>query len=431
MSETNDPLYSRGKYRLGWDRRKDGTLRSPYLQVFWYDPAAGRERSRSTGTSEVVDAEKELDRIYLERERGQAVCPTCHRPLTDKTGLLLTQSISDYLLARESVPSIVSIRARLDHVLDYLDAENRNDVTCEEVGDDFIRKFRKWSARQPVIEGTVNRTVRDRAPGTTEASVRSLAAAINYSHKRKDTPFPAGFAALPAAQVSHTPTYRSDVPELAKMFRYCLHPVAPEGEAWSDAMVARQVLHRHSLLRFLQASVATWARPDAIYDISTDPERRQWLSNAQVLVLNPRGRAQTKKYRPAVPVPPRFARLLDETDGFFVTVKSVRKAFEAMLDFLGLPRDRETGQKLIRRSMATIARKRLGEEHWQQGRMMLGHVKADVSDLYALPDPANLGLALAVTTAIIDEIEGLTPGAFTGATPDLKLIQGGAANANA
>jgi hypothetical protein len=67
---------------------------------------------------------------------------------------------------------------------------------------------------------------------------------------------------------------------------------------------------------------------------------------------------------------------------------------------------------LIRRSIMTIARRRLGEEHWIQGRMMAGHVKVTVSDLYALLDPANLGRALAVTEAIIDEIEALAPGAF-------------------
>ena len=114
------------------------------------------------------------------------------------------------------------------------------------------------------------------------------------------------------------------------------------------------------------------------------------------------------------------ARLLDQTEGFFVTVKSVRKAFEAMQDELGLPRERETGLKLIRRSIAQIARKRIGEERWTQGEMMLGHRKSSTSDLYALFDPANLGVVLAATTAIIDEIMALAPGAFTGVVPELK-----------
>lgn len=80
-----------------------------------------------------------------------------------------------------------------------------------------------------------------------------------------------------------------------------------------------------------------------------------------------------------------------------------------MLDELDLPCERETGLELIRR---------LG--------MMLGHVRFDTSDL-ALPDPANLERALAVTSSIMDEIEALCPGAFAGASPELKIVGGAAA----
>ena len=42
---------------------------------------------------------------------------------------------------------------------------------------------------------------------------------------------------------------------------------------------------------------------------------------------------------------------------------------EAMLDDLGLPRERETGLKLIRRSVSQIARPRIGEAQWRQGEL--------------------------------------------------------------
>ena len=191
-------------------------------------------------------------------------------------------------------------------------------------------------------------------------------------------------------------------------------------------MRERQVLHRASLLRFLQISVATWCRPDAAFDLSTDLKTGQWVSNAKIIFLNPKGRPQTKKFRPILPVPERMARLLDTRKrGYWVGVASVRKAFEAMLLELGLPRDRETGQKLIRRSISQIARPRIGEERWRQGEIMLGHQKASTSDIYALFDPANLGVALKVTEAIIEEIEALTPGAFSAPEVGLKLIEGG------
>ncbi|MAM39832.1 MAG: hypothetical protein CL949_15315 [Erythrobacter sp.] len=56
-------------------------------------------------------------------------------------------------------------------------------------------------------------------------------------------------------------------------------------------------------------------------------------------------------------MPEQFGKLLDATDGFFVEVGSVRKAFEAMLEELGLPRERETGLKLIRRSNGARSQK--------------------------------------------------------------------------
>lgn len=423
MQSENLPLYSRGKYRLQWDRKADGALRTPFLQVVWYDPAARRYRSRSTGTTDVQAAEEELDRIFLERERGQAVCHACGRPLDKAGGHPVSIAIADYLVAKAEAPSIGSIRPRLDHFLAFMEATAREAITCDDVDGPMIETFRKWSAEQPVIEAG---KPRDRAPGTTEATVRSLAAAINFAHARGDTLRPAAFKAHAPRDVSRTPTYRSDVAELADMFRYCLRPKPPKGEVWSPKMVRRQQEHRRSLLRFLQISVATWCRPDAAHDFSTAPERDQWIPKARVVQLNPKGRRQTKKYRPAVPVPERFARLLDQAEpGYFVPVQSVRKAFEAMQDELGLPRDRETGLKLIRRSIAQIARQRIGEERWTQGEMMLGHRKASTSDLYALFDPANLGVALSVTEGIIEEIEARCPGAFTGVAPEMSLIEGG------
>lgn len=76
---------------------------------------------------------------------------------------------------------------------------------------------------------------------------------------------------------------------------------------------------------------------------------------------------------------------------------------------------------VIRRSMATIARKRMGEDNWAQGEMMLGHRKTSTSDIYVLPDPSHMGLALQTTETIIDQIENLVPGAFAPNLPP-KLI---------
>ncbi len=416
-----DDLYSRGGYRLAWDRRRDGTLRSPFLQIIWYDESAGRNRSKSAGTANERAAEEELDKLYLKRERGQNVCPTCGQLRIVERAHLLTTAIADYLVARAKKPSIGSIRPRLAHVANYLVATDQIEMACDNVDADWIDEFREWATEVPIT--SPNGVMRERSAGTVEASVRQLAAAINFAHGRKDTLYPAGFSAKPPAEVSQTPTYRATVAELAAMFDYCINPARRDDD---DARaIAIRAGKRGSLLRFLQISVATWCRPDAAHDVSTDPARRQWHSNAHALDLNPKGRAQTRKYRPTIPIGERMARLLDSRPGFYVGVDSVRQAFETMQTALGLPRERETGLKLIRRSMATLARRRLGEEHWIQGEIMLGHRKMSSSDIYALFEPGQLGRALAVTNEIIEEIETRVPGAFHRKGTGLQLLEGG------
>ena len=65
-------IYRRGdKYWLAWDERKDGTRRSPYLTIFWYDSTTRRTRSASTGETTEEAGMIALDRRYL-ADRGQA-----------------------------------------------------------------------------------------------------------------------------------------------------------------------------------------------------------------------------------------------------------------------------------------------------------------------------------------------------------------------
>lgn len=240
--------------------------------------------------------------------------------------------------------------------------------------------------------------------------MRQLAAVINFAASKKHVLLGAQFSPKKPRDVSHTPTYRASIETLASMFRYCTEPDRKEGE--SDKNLAKRITDRSNLLRFLQISVATWARPDAAHDVSTDAERGQWDSAGRKLNLNPRGRVQTRKYRPTVPIARQVAPLLDGNQGFFVTVASVRTAFEAMQAALELPGDREAGLKLIRRSMAQLGRDRLGRNAWIEGKYMLGHHRPDPSDLYGIDTPGDFPLALKVTEEIIDEIISLAPLAF-------------------
>lgn len=394
------PLYQRGEFFL------PPAAAGRKLEIYWYDASRGRERRISTGTADIEAAKRELDRRFVEKHGGIPCCPTCGRPL-DQSGEPAASLIANYLDSIEGRASAKAIRHRLNHILDFMEATGRTLVSCTAVDEDWVQAFRTWAAKRPITSPQGKE--RARAPSTIENSVIQLAAAFRHGGVAP------AFKPIPTKDINRTPHYRADMETLAAMFRYCVAPTSP-----TPAMRERHMRERAQLLNYLRAAVATWARPDAIMDIGTQATRRQWFAQARVLALNPDGRRQTRKYRATIPVAEAFAAHLDACDGPFITVASVKSAWEAMAQALGLPGEGQSGLKLIRRSVAHIARKRMGEEHWLQGQIMLGHHKESTSDIYALPDPANLGRALAVTSDIIAELDALTPGAFTPALPQPK-----------
>lgn len=312
----------------------------------------------------------------------------------------MTAAIADYLTLVADRASIDAIRARLTHVLSHLVATNQATLVCEAVDDEWIKRFRTWMKKVPIVSPTGKK--RGRSLSTIENSVLQLAAAIT-----KCGGITARFKSQQPKEVNRTPHHRSDVAEIAAMFRYCVDP----GPGRQPPERARR--DRANLLAFLRISVATLARPDAAHDVSTAPERKQWNSKRRVLSLNPQGRRQTRKYRAVVIAPRQLKPLLDRTKGFFVAAQSVKSGWESMAAALGLPADGESGMKLIRRSIADILRSRLPPEAWGELEMMLGHDKFDdVSDLYAPFRPDYLRRVLAEVERVIDEIETLTPGAF-------------------
>lgn len=408
-------LYRRGAFWLDWELNGDGSRR-PFLATFWYDSTRRRVRRSSTGTGQVEEAKQRLDALYLEHTTGETVCPTCHRAWDRHAGHRITNAVSNYLDGHATgLPSEDAIRSRLDLVLDYLETSDQAGVTCDLVDERWISTFRTWAAKKPIV--SPKGAERQRSLATVEASVVQLAAAINDAKRRRDVTEGPAFRAQLGKVLNRTPDHRSDIDELAAMFRYCVSPKAKDDDERRWLVKKRSALHR-----FLIISVATLARPDAAYDVSTDPKRRQWVSKQRILRLNPNGRPQTKKGRATVPLAWQAALHLDNAPpGFFVGVKSIRRAWEGMAAELGLPGDREAGTKLIRRSMAKLLRDRLPKGSWPEVVMFLGHAQFDAtSAIYAPFDPDYLGAAVAEIESIIDEVEALAPGAF--ALPGGKVV---------
>lgn len=418
------PIYRRGKYWLDWDRKADGELRSPHLTVFWYDPEARRVRSASTGSAEEGEGIAELDRRYLgDADEAPAFCHACGQPLAQAEAYLLTDAIADYLL--EHAPHTAdagTIESRLQHVLDYLDAQEADGgrfgiattcaAACTTV---FVKAFRAWLRARPIEfrNGDGEVTVsRPRSPASAEASIAQLIAALNHA-VNADPPRsdkrPA-YKPLPASQVQRRRRTRIGVPELAEMVAYAAEPGKRRG----------------SLHAFLVASICTIARPSSVVDISVVPDRQQWWPGAATIDLNPAGRAQTKKFRPVVPVLPLLEDWLHQElavyqalpankragRGWLVNyygrgVQDVDSAWRAMLVALEMPTGREWRPYVLRHSLATIVRNR-GAAKWDLKGYM-GHDAGDVTETYAVGDFPSVVSAL---QSIIEEIERLQPGAL-------------------
>jgi hypothetical protein len=376
------PLYQRGGFRL---YPRPGRNH----EIVWYDVAAGRERSASAGSTQIDEAEAALDAKFLEVTRGIDHCPACLRPFTQDSGRLVTEAIELCRHEAAEKASAKAINARLDHVTGYIATLDSPAVFCHDVSERWIGRFRTWAKARPIV--TPSGIKKQRSPSTIENSVLQLAAAIRGAGEAVK------FKPKPMKEVNRSPRYRADIAKLAAMLRYAMEPKKKRG----------------NLLAYLRAAIVTLGRPDAVLDISTAPERGQWMPEAAVLALNPRGREQTRKYRATVPIARQAVWIFDGCAGFLIPVSGIKSSWNAMAAELKLPGDGEAGTKLIRRSMAKLLRDRVPKHLWGEIEMFLGHRKfGATSDIYAPFDPGYLGAAKVAIEGILDELEKLAPGSI-------------------
>ena len=400
-------IYDRDGYWLAWDRKKDGTRRSPYLAIQWYDSSRGRICTISTRTDDVQKAKIILDYYYLRHSQGEDICQTCGHRNDGSRNLLVLQAITDYVTIKEAEAASAAIRPRLAHVVNYIATLQSPSIFCDQVDKEWIERFRMWLGDQPRFSSAGALIPRKRALSTAENSVSQRAAAITASKS------PLRFKPKQTKELNNTPTRRLTIQELADAFHYATDPRYPK--------------KRSGLHRFLMFSVATMARPDAAHDFSTAPDRKQWNKERDVICLNPAKRRQTKKFRAAVAAPRQIVPILNQVDGFLIESISVRSAWDSMVEFLGWPKDGEGGMKLIRRSIDQLVRdagtKRAWSDEWrdrirkvpsEEIALQLGHRKIDsVSDLYAMFDPDYLENVMAAIEGIIDAIIEKVPLSFT------------------
>lgn len=416
MATDKAGIYQRGGFWLDYVRGAGGHPASDRLYIWWYDSARGRQRRKTTGTSDVRAACTKLDEHYL---------ATLNPSAADRAVYDVPTALVDYYIeAGSKRPSADAIKARLGHVTRFIEREVAagrlvDPVMPDRIDEAFLTRFREWLTAEPITARKKDANgcwtagkQRARSIATVEESVIQLKAALNH--------------AAAAGRIDRAPTLKHRTRGEVSSARAERMTVAQIGELLDYTMRGAGKYGGHAarllpLRRYVIAAITTLARPDAILDMSTAAARRQWLRDDRRFALNPAGRVQTKKHRPIVPVPELLDGWLDTTEEWFIcreverfdeaqqivvtrqlAVASIRSAWDTARSELRLPEG--WGPKLLRHSMATELRRRRVDPWELSGQ--LGHRVLRTSEIYAAFDPDYLGTVTAGIEDVIADLRG-------------------------
>ena len=401
MAAEKGGIYQRGEFWLDLDRGAGGKPNSSSWYIFWYDAGRGRQRRKSTGTSDVRIACDALDAHYL----------AVHRPTSREQDVYtVAEAMTDYWLEHGSKQtSAEAIKSRLKLMNRFMDIEADagrlvDPFIPDHLDDRFLERFRQWAKAEPIVArkkdgkgNWIDGKARARSASTVEESIIQLKAALNHAFNARRTRYVPPLKHKTRDQVTPQRTYRLSIDAIAELLDYSINGAGVYG-GHADRLIP--------LRRYLIGAITTLARPDAILDMGVARERGQWMQDERRFALNPEGRLQTKKVRPVVPVVDLLHSWLSASDDWLVCgqrvrfddeqhvnvieqyrVASVKKGWLGAREKLGIPDG--WGPKLIRHSMATILANRrvdLIELEIALGHRPLGKT----SSRYAIFDPDYL-----------------------------------------
>jgi integrase len=416
MSASKGGIYQRGEFWLDFVRGAGGKLASSKYYIWWYEPASGKQRRKSTGTGDVRLACDKLDEHYLAN----------HLPTKDdQRTYTASEALVDYfVLHGQNRPSAESIKARLKLMSRFIDFEVRegrlrDPILPAHLNSSSIDRFRKWALADPVTARKkdeagewVKFPIRKRSPATVEEAIIQLKAALNYAVEHERLASAPIIKHRTRDEVTPKRTYRLSVDGLAEMLDFASRG-AGNYAAHADLLTP--------LRCYLIGSICTLARPDAVLDMSVNAARGQWMKRERRFDLNPANRIQTKKYRPVLPVAVVLHEWLTGTDDFLVSrrifkidpcdgnfematqipVASVRSGWDTMRAHLGIPLG--WGPKLIRHSMATLLANR-GVSMFEL-EIALGHRPlSKTTDRYVIFSPEYLKTVIGGIEDVLNDL---------------------------
>ena len=347
----------RGQFRIGkWflDKRPN----SPNWCVCWFDSATRQTRRSSLGTADLQVAKVRLAEHVTKHET------LAHeQPDTVSLEAILIRYWHEHA---SSIPSAEQARFALAKWSDYFSGATVSEVTRQQQ-EKFVESLRAKGYKASYIS---------RVLSVGRAAIRR---AWKYE-ELTSVPF-----------IIDVPR---DLDEEAERFR----DLSME-EVSRLLGAATRVPH---LLRFCMISLNTLARPDATLDLGP----AQVDMNKRLIKLNPRGRKQTKKYRPVVPISDTLMPWLMCCQGIrYVLYKgkpvaSIKKSFAVAVEEAGLA---EVTPYCLRHTMATELRARNVPEWEVMG--ILGHKsQARTTERYAKFRPDYLSQAVKAIDAYFTDL---------------------------
>jgi integrase len=336
------PRYSKREFQVGewWLSQRDG---SPAWYATFYEPGAKRSRRLSLGTDDFEQAKQRLLERYLNAHRPQQA---------PAEAVALADVVLDYYKKHGALArSAVSIRKSCAYWVEFFGEASIAEATRPLRLDAFVAHL----------------TAQGHATAYVQRILGVGKAALRRAWQRGEI---TSVPYIPSVKVEYgDPLGRPlKVPELAALLS-----AAPE--------------HLRLMLMIL---IGTACRPEAALGLTG----AQLDFEDRLIDLNPRGRAQTKKFRPVVKMPNALAVALRHApEGRLVTFRGrpvikVNKAWRAMREAAALAGD--VNPYSVRHTVARWLRQH-GVSAWEVAAQ-LGHKSRDyrTTELYAAFDPAYL-----------------------------------------
>jgi len=381
--------YQVGKYWLARD--KEG---GPY-KINWYDEGKRKVRRKTTGSKDLQRAIEVITGHHIAQLEPDVEAGITVRQVSLKYWFEHAQHLVSNSTPRASF-------SKLDKFLLEFEGDGPQ-MLAEEWTKETTKKLIKWMRDNPAYsersvkdeEGTVIEVVRTPRPCSDKAINRhidDIRAAFRYCMDRP--PIIQGIQGAETRQGRKKPTLSID--QVKKLFAY-----------------AHEKPERRHLQNYLVLAITTLGRPEALIDVSVEPERGQIEWDYRRLHLNPEGRKQTKKHRPIVPINDYLLPIIQDSSaryeasrigsgqkssGYIVEYKGkpvagMRQTWNRAKTALGWPVGGDIGRdwdiKMLRHTMSKYLRAQ--GVPWPELQGHLGHSIKGQTETYAEYDPKYMG----------------------------------------